>query len=79
LIESSSGFGVSLTVWTHLIRKHWFRGIQSISWRRLLIHNKPDDYEKRVESFITDNKNKKYGISFKKLLTFDRKEETKAD
>lgn len=45
----------------------------------MLIHNKPTDYEKRVESFITDNKNKKYGISFKKLLTFDRKEESKAE
>ncbi len=73
LIESSSGFGVSLTLWTHLVRKNWFRGIDSISWRRLLIHNKPKDYEQRVDAFITDNKNKKYGISFKKLLTFDRK------
>ena len=71
MIESSSGFGVSLTVWTHLVRKHWFRGIDTITWRRLLIHDKPNDYEKRVEDFVTANKNKKYGISFKKLLTFE--------
>lgn len=52
------------------MRKHWFRGIDAITWRRLLIHGKPNDYEKRVEDFITANKNKKYGLSFKKLLTF---------
>lgn len=68
IFESNGGTGVSLAMWSQLIRYKWFQNIEGIFWRRLNMQDKPEDFEEKVKQFIKVNLNKEYGISLGKLF-----------
>lgn len=70
IFESSSNMGVSLAIWNHLIRYKWYENIDSISWRRLDMPNRAENFEKKVSEFVKVNLHKQYGFSLGKLFRF---------
>ena len=70
MFESNSGLGVAVAVWNQLIRHHWFKNIERITWRKLQVNNKPHDFDERVTEFVKANLHKKFNLSLPKLLKF---------
>lgn len=59
-----------MAVWNQLIRHHWFKNIERITWRKLQIHDKPKDFDEKVTEFVKANLHKKFSLSLPKLLKF---------
>lgn len=76
VFESSSGEGVGLTPWKHIIKFGWYNSTDKyapklcrMAWKRLNIKLTPQDISV-IEAFVAKTLGKEFEISLDKLFTF---------